>query len=126
MRDEPLSQVHLGDGEEGGFWMVSFNELQIRHAGYEDAEIRTICVHVDETTGEMSLSDGYVPRSPEHQAENGLYDTYRDAIVREMVGDHRFKTRTAFLARHADDAFRRDESLAALDADLEETRDDED
>jgi hypothetical protein len=126
MPDKPLSEVYLGDGQGEGFWDIGFNDLQRRHAEVKTEDMRSICVHVDETTGELTLSEGYVPGSPEDEDEQSLFSDFEDAIVREMVADHRFKEQTAFLKRAEEDAFRREESLAALDVTLEELRDGDD
>lgn len=120
MSEKPLSEVYLGDGQGEGFWDVSFTDLQLRHADVETPEMRSICVSVDAETGEVTLSEGYVPRSPEDRDEQSLFAEFEDAIVREMVADHRFAKNEPFLARAAESAFVRDESLAALDVTLAE------
>lgn len=123
---KPLSEVYLGDGQGDGFWEVGFTPLQLRHADVETEEMRTICVHVDEATGEISQSEGYAPNSRANRDERALFAEFEDAIVREMVADHRFEGREPFLARARADEFRRNESLFAMDVTLEELELDDD
>ena len=126
MTDKQLSEVYLGDGQGGGFWEVSFNALQLRHADVETEDMRTICVHVDETTGEISQSEGYAPGSRENRDEKSLFYEFEDAIVREMVSDRRFASNAPFLARAKDDEFRRDESLQILEMSLSDLKEEDD
>lgn len=126
MIEKPLSEVYLGDGQGGGFWEVSFNTLQLRHADIETEDMRTICVHVDETTGEISQSEGYAPGSRENRDETSLFSEFEDAIVREMVSDHRFASNASFLARAKEDEFRRGESLEVLEMNLSDLKDEDD
>ena len=133
---KPLSEIYLGDGDPGGFWSVSFDDLQRRHADVKTEDMRTICVHVDEATGEISQSEGYAPGSQENDDETTLFSEFEDAIVREMVADHRFKPQTAFQERATADAAERngrlddlETVLLELESDLEDEgreRDDDD
>lgn len=114
MIETQLHRPHLGDGEEGGFWSVSFRPHQLLYAGVETQDISHLTVHVDDDTGELTLSDGYEHGSQEHRDENALFSEFRDAIVQEMVRDHRFASRTAFLASAAADETARAERLESL------------
>jgi len=130
MTDKPLSEVYLGDGHGESFWDVSFTDLQIRHAEVKTEDMRSICVSVDPETGSMTLSEAYAPGSQEHSDEESLFVEFEDAIVREMVKDHRFSDQHAFLERAAESTFQRGEFLEALDVTLDDLRidleDDED
>jgi hypothetical protein len=129
MAKKPLSEVYLGDGDPGNFWSISFDDLQLAHAEVKTEDMRTICVHVDEVTGELSQSEGYAEGSQENRDEKALFAEFEDAIVREMVQDHRFKENAPFLELAAKTSAERDQALRDMDmtlAELELDLEDED
>lgn len=70
----------------------------------------------------MTLNEGYAPGSQEHSDEESLFAEFEDAIVRELVADHRLADHATLLSRAAESAFQREELLAALDVALDDLR----
>ena len=103
------------------FWDISFTKDQLRYAAVDDQDRRSISVHIDEQTGEVTLNDGYAPGCKPFEEENELFANFKDAIVEALVAEvpNEEPGYAAFLSAAKRDAEGRLERLADLATDLE-------
>ncbi len=120
------SRVHARWGEADGYWDISFTEAQRAYAGINvDDEMepyRSISVHVDATSGVVTLNAGYETGSQPDREERQLFDGFADAIdaaLIEAMGSQSPEHK-AFEARTRADTARRVDALKRLDADVDQ------
>ncbi len=121
MPTDDQSQVRADWGHCDGYWDISFTEAQRAYAGITDPdEQRSISVHVDAATGQVSLNNGYEPGSKPYKQEHALFDNFQPSIDAALIDAMSAASPeyAAFIARTTPEAERRATAMKETDAEV--------